>query len=181
MIAPNYSYCWVSQLAGYLCGDQRLVLRFQSVGCLLDGRRRLELLLRRSGKILTLVCRGLGLGGLCGGNWRGGAAPSIANVLLSLSGVVSNVLFGGIGGARGVVAGELLDLLGLLVDNVGGVGNVVIDELLVSLVDERSKEEDGGEEESKAPKWDNLDQVVGEESTEESLNRSQQAFWNLEH
>lgn len=68
-----------------------------------------------------------------------------------------------------MVAGELLDLISLLVDNVGGIGDVVVDELLVGLVDERCKEEDGGGDEGKTPQWDDLDQVVRGEGTKEGL------------
>lgn len=152
-----------------LCGDQGLVLRFQSVGCLLDRGGSLEILLRRGGEILTLVGGGVNLRGFCGGNRRGGATTSIANILLSLGRVVPNILLCGISGARSVVASELLDLLGLLVDNIGGVGDVVIDELLVGFVNERSHEQDRRGDESKTPQWDDLDQVVGEEGTKESL------------
>ena len=44
------------------------------------------------------------------------------------------------------MASELLDLLGLLVDNGGCVGDLAIDEFLVGLVDERGEEEDGSGE-----------------------------------
>jgi hypothetical protein len=55
-------------------------------------------------------------------------------------------LLGGVGGAGGVVTGELLDLLGLLVDDPGGLGDLRVDYFLVGLVDERGKEDDGGRE-----------------------------------
>ena len=170
MIVPSIRTIWYLRRLGIvrLCGDQGLVLRFQSVGCLLDWGRSLEILLRRGGEIFTLV-GGVNLGGLRGGNRRSGATTSTANILLSLGRVVPNILLCGIGGAGSVVAGELLDLLGLLVDNVGGVGDVVVDELLVGLVYERSHEQDRRGDESKTPQWDDLDQVVGEEGTKESL------------
>jgi len=66
------------------------------------------------------------------------------------------------------VACELLDLLGLLIDDGRGTIELGIDELLVGLVDERCEEEGRGREERKAPKWDDLDEVVGDEGTEES-------------
>jgi hypothetical protein len=68
-----------------------------------------------------------------------------------------------------MVAGEILDLLGLLVDDVGSMLKLAVNQLFVGLVNEGSKEEDGGREEGKTPEWDNLDEVVGDESTEESL------------
>jgi len=68
-----------------------------------------------------------------------------------------------------MVASELLDLLGLGVDDVGCVLDVVVDELLVRLVDERGEEDDRGVDQGEAPEWDDLDQVVGEESANEGL------------
>jgi hypothetical protein len=158
-----------------LCGDRRLVLRSQSIGSLLDGRC-LELLLRGSREILALVSW---VGGLSGGSWRGRAGTSASDQILSFGRIVSNILFCGIGGARSVVAGELLDLLGLLVNNAGSIRDVVVNELLVGLVDEGRNEEDGGGDESKTPQWDDLDQVVREESTEEGLTMLVSAFVRL--
>ena len=68
-----------------------------------------------------------------------------------------------------MMARKILDLLGLLVDNVGSLFELAIDQLLVGLVDERGEEEDGGREEGKTPEWDDLDKVVREEGTQESL------------
>ena len=56
-----------------------------------------------------------------------------------------------------MVAGELLDLFGLLVDNVGGVLDVVVNEFFIRLVDKRAEEEDRGGDESEAPEWNDLD------------------------
>ena len=68
-----------------------------------------------------------------------------------------------------MVAGKLLDLLGLGVDHIRGVLEMVVDELLVRLVDKGAEEEDGGGDQGKTPEWDDLDQVVGEESANEGL------------
>jgi hypothetical protein len=68
-----------------------------------------------------------------------------------------------------MVASELLDLLGLGVDDVGCVLDVVVDKLLVGLVDERGEEDNRGGDQGEAPEWDNLNQVVGEESANEGL------------
>jgi len=68
-----------------------------------------------------------------------------------------------------MVASELLDLLGLGVDDVGCVLDVVVDELLIRLVDERGEEDDRGGDQGEAPEWNDLDQVVGEESANEGL------------
>lgn len=59
-----------------------------------------------------------------------------------------------------MLGGQVLDLDGLLVDDVGCVVQVVVNELLVGLVDEGSEEEDGGCDQRHAPKWNDLDQVV---------------------
>lgn len=146
-----------------LYGDQRL--RFGDWG-------RLEVLLWCRGEILALVRRlhillldWLGLG-----DGRRNGAAAATNQLLGLGRVVPNILLCGLGGSRSVMAGELLDLFGLLVDDMGGILDVVIDELLVGLVDEWGKEEDGGRDERHAPKWDNLDQVVRDESRKEGLD-----------
>lgn len=68
-----------------------------------------------------------------------------------------------------MVACKLLDLFGLLVDNGGDIREVGIDELLVGFVDKRCDEEDGSREEAQTPDWDDLDQVVGDEGSEEGL------------
>ena len=120
-----------------------------------------------------LVCRDVllldWLGLRDGGRDR---AASATNQLLGLGRVVPNVLLCGLGGTGSMVACELLHLLGLLVDDVGGILEVVVDELLVSLVDERRQEENGGRDERHAPEWHNLDQVVGEESCNAGLELS---------
>jgi len=56
-----------------------------------------------------------------------------------------------------VVGSEVSDLLGLLVHNIGGIVDVVVNELLVGLVDKRSEEEDTCGEKSHTPEWDDLD------------------------
>jgi len=68
-----------------------------------------------------------------------------------------------------MVTGELLNLLGLLVDDVGDFGDVVVNHFLVVLVDKGCEEDDEGGEEGEAPEWENLDKEVGEEGTKESL------------
>jgi len=49
---------------------------------------------------------------------------------------------------------------------------VVVDKLLVGLIDERAEEEDGCGDQGKAPEWDDLDQVVRQESSDEGLEFS---------
>lgn len=71
---------------------------------------------------------------------RSGA--SAAKCLLSLGRVVGGILLGGVGCDGCVVAGEILNLLGLLVDDVGSMLKLTVDQLLVGLVDEGGEEED---------------------------------------
>jgi hypothetical protein len=59
-----------------------------------------------------------------------------------------------------------------LIDHIGGVLEVVVDKLLVGLIDVRAEEEDGCGDQSKAPEWDDLDQVVRQESPDEGLEFS---------
>jgi hypothetical protein len=132
----------------------------------------LELLLRRSGEIFALVSgdvllldgSGLGLG-----DGRRDGATAATDHLLSLGSIVSGELLCALGGSCGVVAGQLLDLLRLCVDQIGGILEVVVDELLIRLVDERGEEEDGGGDKCETPEWDNLDQIVGQECSDEGL------------
>lgn len=161
---------------GYLCRDQRLSgvgLRSQRIGCFLDRRGRLEFFLWGNREVLALVrgdvILGVNLGWLGGHSWGSGTRTSASNDPLSLGRIVSNILLCDICGTRGVVTGELLNLLGLLVDDIGGIFDVMVNDLLVSLIDERRKEEGRGGDECKTPQWDDLDQVVRGEGTEEGL------------
>ena len=67
---------------------------------------------------------------------RSRAATSTTNVLLGLGAVVSSVRFDSLMGTCGMVASEVLKLIGLGVGDFGGVLDVVIDELLVGHVDQ---------------------------------------------
>ena len=68
-----------------------------------------------------------------------------------------------------MLAGDLSKLLTLGVDDIAGLLQVVVDELLVCLVNEGCKEDDGGGDQGKAPVRDNLDKPVGEKSTNGGL------------
>jgi hypothetical protein len=46
---------------------------------------------------------------------------------------------------------------------------VMVDQLLVGLVDEGPEEEGGGGDKGETPEGDDLDEVIGEEGTKESL------------
>jgi hypothetical protein len=52
---------------------------------------------------------------------------------------------------------------------MSGLPEVLIDELLVGLIDERGEEEDRGGNQGKAPVGNDLDEVVGDESTKSGL------------
>ncbi len=93
----------------------------------------------------------------------------MADHLLRLSRVVSNQMLCRFGGTRSLLASELLDLFGLLRDNGGNIFNLRINDLFVGLVNQRSEEEDCGCQEGKTPEWNNLDEVIGDECTDEGL------------
>lgn len=57
-------------------------------------------------------------------------------------------------------AGDLAQLLSLAVDHIGGLLEVVIDELLVSSVGQRHEEDKRSSNQSKAPVRDDLDKEV---------------------
>ena len=68
-----------------------------------------------------------------------------------------------------MLSGEVADLAGLLAYEVVGVVDVLVNELSVLDIDKRGEEEDGVEDESKTPKWEPLDEPVGEEGRDEAL------------
>ena len=72
-----------------------------------------------------------------------------------------------------MVTGKLFDLFGLFAYGLLGIGEMMINELLVGLVNERGEEQDGGRNKCKAPQWNDLDQVVGEESADKCLDSCQ--------
>ena len=102
-------------------------------------------------------------GGFAGHLRRLGASPGRADVALSLGGVVPSILLHARRGTVGVVVGHILHLACLGVDDLGGVGQVGVDELLVVDVDQRAKVGQRGSDEGQAPEGDDLDQPVGEE------------------
>ena len=62
-----------------------------------------------------------------------------------------------------MVVGHILHLACLRVDDLGRVGQVGVNELLVVDVDQRAKVGQRGSDEGQAPEGDDLDQPVGEE------------------
>lgn len=141
--------------------------------------------------------RGLGTRGLCGGHtWEGrggllrlahnvvcrllahdtlvhGRLLALPNQILRLGRVVLEGALAQLDGLVGVLRSELTDLLRLLADDLGGVVQVGVNELLVGDVDERGEVGDGGEEESKAPGGSDLDEEVRDEGGEEGLGEGQ--------
>lgn len=68
-----------------------------------------------------------------------------------------------------MLAGQLLELRGLGIDDVGRLPQVVVNELLVGGVDERDEEEQSGADERETPVGHNLDEVVRDEGSDTSL------------
>lgn len=119
----------------------------------------LELLLRSGGEVglLDLLGRGLGRG------------LATTQHLLSLGGVISHKTLGKLGGVSSVGSGYLLELVGLSLDKVLRILEVVVDKLLVRGVDQGDGEEEGGGEEGKTPVGNNLDEPVRQESANSDL------------
>lgn len=88
---------------------------------------------------------------------------------LGLSGIIANILLGELGGLLRLLLGNSADLRGLGIDDVAGLLELLVDELLVGGVDKGRKEDDGGGNQCKAPGGDDLDKIVREESTEGNL------------
>jgi hypothetical protein len=83
--------------------------------------------------------------------------------------VLSDVCASGLSGASSMVSREVLYLSSLLVHKLASVCEVSIDNLLVLDVDEGAEVDAGSEDQSKTPKWEPLDEVVGHEGSEECL------------
>lgn len=114
-----------------------------------------------------------GSGGLLGGDGRlGSTAGAGADELLDLGGVVAGVLLAEGGGVAGVLLGNGAGLGGLGVDDVGGVLEVLVDELLVGDVDEGQGEGEGGANQGETPVRDQLGKVVADEGSNGGLRGS---------
>lgn len=101
-----------------------------------------------------------------------GGCRAATDELLGLGSVVAHVLLGELGGVRSVSSSNHLELLSLGVENLGGILNVVVDELLVGSVDQREGEEHGGAKEGESPVGNNLDEPVREEGRDGNLQRA---------
>ena len=67
------------------------------------------------------------------------------------------------------IGSNLAELSGLLAGNVGGVVQVLVNEILVLDVDQRSEVDNKGGEEKQAPLGSDLDEEVADEGGEEGL------------
>lgn len=68
-----------------------------------------------------------------------------------------------------MLSSHVLDLLALLADHVSSVLELSINELFVLNVDERAKVDGKSGDQGKAPKWNELDQEVGDKGGDKSL------------
>ena len=137
------------------------------------------LLLRCVREVGRLVGRGIaglaldwGFARRRGGSLGGcGAAASVTNVALSLSGVIPSILLHSLAIATRMMSGQILHLLGLGIGELGCVREMVVDELLVGLVDQRREVDHGRSDERKTPERRELDEPVRDEGGKESGNR----------
>ena len=102
---------------------------------------------------------------------RGGASAVLVHSLLSLGSGLLCVALDSLHGIAGMLVSKPLDLLGLLVGNVVTLLQLSVNNLLVLDVDEGAEEGNECRDQSQAPKRNELDQEVGEEGREESLEK----------
>lgn len=149
----------------HLGGHHGLVLGDDRLGGDLNGVL-LEVTAGGSREVGLLDVRG-GLG--AHGDRSHGIGGDAAEELLGLGGVVAHVLLGQLSGLGRVLASNGAELASLLANNVGSILDLRVDELLVGAVDEGDEEEGAGGSQGKTPERHDLDEVVGEESTDEGL------------
>lgn len=130
------------------------------------------------GEVLGLDC---GLGdrlGLDRGGDLGhlGGSRAAANVLLGLVAVLAHVLLHDTGGVGGTLSGKVLELVGLGADNLLQVGNLLIDNLAVADVHERSEVSHGHGDDGQTPKRNETDEPVASEGSSEGLEESIRYF-----
>jgi hypothetical protein len=89
--------------------------------------------------------------------------------VLDLAAVVADVLLADAGNLLHLLGSNALDLGSLAVDELGSVVDLLIDELLVRGVDQRHNEGNGSTNEGKSPEGNELNKVVRNESSDESL------------
>lgn len=101
---------------------------------------------------------------------RGGAATNTTHVFLGFGAVVSCIRLDCLMGTRGMVAGEVLELISLGVSDLRGIAEVVIDELFIGHVDQGTHVDGRDCDKGQAPEWNNLDEPVGEKSRDKASN-----------
>lgn len=99
-----------------------------------------------------------------------GRAGSATDHLLSLGSIVTHILLGDLGVLRGALGGSVADLGRLGRDDIGSLLDSVVDKLLVGLVDQGHEEEGRGGNQGQTPIRDDLDEIVGDESTKGRLS-----------
>ena len=99
-----------------------------------------------------------------------GGRASVADVTLSLRAVLTDILLDQVGGVRGSLASHVPKLVGLGVDDLLVVDNLLVDEFTVADVDQGGKVCGGHGNQSHAPKGKEAEQPVTGESSKESLS-----------
>lgn len=94
---------------------------------------------------------------------------SATHNFLCFGSVVACVLFDTFQSLACSFAGDTFDLSGLLGDDIRGMFQLTINDVLVLDIDQGAEVEDACAEEGETPQWHNLNQVVGEESGEKCL------------
>jgi hypothetical protein len=142
-----------------LGSNERLLFRLRRQLLLLDRFLLNKIALRSNREVglLRLLSHSLG------------RCAATTKQFLSLGSVVTNVLLRDLSRLGSVLACNCAKLLGLGVDHVRGLLQVVIDKLLVRRIDERCKEGDSSCDQGKTPVRDNLDEVIRQESSNSNL------------
>lgn len=96
---------------------------------------------------------------------------SATKQFLDFVGVVASILLAQGGDLVHLLGSNIADLVSLGIDNLGGVVDLRIDELLVGSINQGHEEDDGGADNGKAPVGNELDQEVGDESSDASLSQ----------
>lgn len=133
------------------------------------------------GEVFSLDCGlsdslGLDRGGDLG---HLGGSRAAANVLLSLVAVLAHVLFHDTGGMGGTLFRKVLELVGLGADDLLQVVNLLIDDLTVADVHERSEVSHGHGDDGQTPKGNESDEPVASEGSSESLDNQSVMFFIL--
>ena len=119
-------------------------------------------------------CIGLRLGAV---DFRGSrAATSTTYVLLGFGTVVSSIRLDRLVSTSSMLAGEILQLIGLAVSDLRGVIDMVIDEVLIGHVDQGTHIDARGCDEGQAPEWNHLDEPVGKKGRGKAGNSVDDIF-----